>query len=253
MPMRTPTSSELLQLWESGFERSAMERSLSLLTAAEPEFGYARLARCTIGERDSLLLELRERLFGGELGGRADCPQCGTSLETHWTSSQLRANLMAQPSHGVGSEAQPLELVMPSHRIAYRLPNSEDLLAAGRAAEPAAMRQALLERCILSASCDGQPIANDMLGEDVVTALETSMANADPMADIEIALQCPACDHRWSATFDIASFLWSELHSWAQRLLVDVHKLARAYGWSESDILALSPARRALYVEMSGS
>src|SRR5436305_312315 len=82
------------------------------------------------------------------------------------------------------------------------------------------------------ASRDGQPIAAEALGDDTVTVLEASMAAADPMADIEIALRCPACSHGWTAAFDIATFLWSEIHAWAQRLLLDVHKLARAYGWS---------------------
>ena len=36
----------------------------------------------------------------------------------------------------------------------------------------------------------------------------------------------------------------------AKRLLMDVHLLARAYGWSEAEVLALSPARRRFYLEM---
>jgi hypothetical protein len=32
--------------------------------------------------------------------------------------------------------------------------------------------------------------------------------------------------------------------------MLDIHDLARAYGWSEQTILALSPARRRRYVGM---
>jgi hypothetical protein len=46
------------------------------------------------------------------------------------------------------------------------------------------------------------------------------------------------------------SYLWSELEEWAHRVLVDIHTLAGAYGWSERQILALSPVRRQLYVDM---
>jgi len=35
-----------------------------------------------------------------------------------------------------------------------------------------------------------------------------------------------------------------------RRLLVEVHALASAYGWSEQEILSLSDARRRLYLEM---
>ena len=48
------------------------------------------------------------------------------------------------------------------------------------------------------------------------------------------------------------SFLWTEIEAWAWRMLSDVHTLARAYGWGERDILALSPTRRQFYLEMGG-
>ena len=63
--------------------------------------------------------------------------------------------------------------------------------------------------------------------------------------------ECPACDHRWSTVFDIASYLWSEIHAWAKRLLRTVDTLARTYAWREADILALSPSRRQIYLELA--
>jgi hypothetical protein len=39
----------------------------------------------------------------------------------------------------------------------------------------------------------------------------------------------------------------------AQRLLMEVHLLARAYSWRESDILAMSPARRNAYLQQVAS
>ena len=44
--------------------------------------------------------------------------------------------------------------------------------------------------------------------------------------------------------------LWAELEAVARRLAMEVHTLASAYGWSESEILSLSDARRRLYLEM---
>jgi hypothetical protein len=46
------------------------------------------------------------------------------------------------------------------------------------------------------------------------------------------------------------SYLWAEVHSWALRTLHEVNVLASAYGWRESDILALSQWRRQAYLEM---
>ncbi len=54
----------------------------------------------------------------------------------------------------------------------------------------------------------------------------------------------------FSVAFDIVSFLWNELNAWAIRTLREVHILASAYGWSETDILAMSPWRRQFYLEV---
>ena len=84
---------------------------------------------------------------------------------------------------------------------------------------------------------------------DVVDAIVAHMAQADPQADIQLSLVCPQCGHQWQAAFDIASFFWSEINAWANRMLREVHILASRYGWSETDILAMSPWRRQFYLE----
>jgi len=93
----------------------------------------------------------------------------------------------------------------------------------------------------------------DELPDAVIDALSTALAALDPQAAIRVALRCPACDAGWDADFDIGAFLWSELDAWAQRTLCDVHELALRYGWSESEVLALTPARRARYLAIGAS
>jgi hypothetical protein len=83
-----------------------------------------------------------------------------------------------------------------------------------------------------------------------MTRLADDMRQRDPGAEVRMALSCPICGHAWSATFDIVSYLWSEIEDWAQRLLADVCVLATACGWSERDILGLSPTRRQIYLDM---
>jgi hypothetical protein len=80
-----------------------------------------------------------------------------------------------------------------------------------------------------------------------------AMAEADPLADIQLGMTCPFCDHRWRVVFDIVSFLWTEIEAWAWRMLADVHTLAQAYGWGEREILTLSPTRRQFYLDMVGA
>ncbi|MFE6990250.1 hypothetical protein ACFVFN_19020, partial [Streptomyces pharetrae] len=73
---------------------------------------------------------------------------------------------------------------------------------------------------------------------------------ADPAADVTLNVACPECGRATRAELDIASYLWTELDAWARDLLLDVHLLATAYGWSEPEILALSPLRRRYYLEL---
>ncbi|MGW0209347.1 hypothetical protein ACWDZ8_27315, partial [Streptomyces sp. NPDC003233] len=93
-------------------------------------------------------------------------------------------------------------------------------------------------------------VAAEALPEHVRRRVAQAAAAADPAADIRLNLACPACGHAASAELDIASYLWAELDAWARGTLQDVHLLAGHYGWSESEILALSPLRRRYYLEL---
>jgi hypothetical protein len=94
------------------------------------------------------------------------------------------------------------------------------------------------------------PVAIGDLPGEIAAQIAEQIERADPGADISLNLICPACDHRWQITFDIVTFFWAEINHLAKRLLREVHTLARAYGWREADILAMSAARRQAYLEM---
>jgi len=46
------------------------------------------------------------------------------------------------------------------------------------------------------------------------------------------------------------AYLWNEIDAWAYRTLQEVHTLAKAYGWSEEEILRLSAWRRHFYISL---
>ena len=66
------------------------------------------------------------------------------------------------------------------------------------------------------------------------------MALADPLAEIMLHFDCPACGTSFDESLDLAAFLWAEIEGQAKRLCCEVHTLASAYGWSETEILSLS-------------
>ena len=72
-------------------------------------------------------------------------------------------------------------------------------------------------------------------------------------AQLEGRLSCVECGNTWELGFEPDEFLWREVAASALRLLRQVHVLARAYGWGESDVLALGPQRREAYLTLVGS
>ena len=76
------------------------------------------------------------------------------------------------------------------------------------------------------------------------------MLEADPQAEIILVFSCQGCARRWEMLFDIAHFFWNEIAAEARRLLREIDALARAYGWSEREILSLSARRRQSYLEL---
>ena len=84
----------------------------------------------------------------------------------------------------------------------------------------------------------------------VLDALSRHMEALDPGAGVSFALVCPQCGTCWDAQLDVGELVWQKLRAAAERLLLDVDALARAYGWTEPEVLRLSPVRRAAYLQM---
>ena len=243
MDTRSLSSSELLSVWEQGQSETPLQRALLLLAAFCTKETPGDLARLSIGRRDALLLSLREQAFGPKFSGLATCPRCSQRLEISFSSEDIRAVPGIEPG-------QDLSLDIGDYAVRFRLPNSLDLMAISDLEDLDAASQALIRRCILGASHEGEEISVDALPETVLEAALKLMNESDPQANVQLSLSCPECGHEWQSAFDILSFLWKEIDIWALRTLHDVHKLASAYGWSEAEILAMSSWRRQVYLEL---
>jgi hypothetical protein len=241
----------LLQAWEDGRDASPGERGLILLRLAAPTLPDENRESLTVGRRDAILLDLFERLFGDTATALAGCPKCGEQLELDVPLAGIRVPL---PDHCLDR----FSLIWAGHEIAYRLPRTRDLAVLGaaphHAGDPAAYW--LTKRCILSIhDADGTP--RDLsLADDAAAALETAIAatiaEADPQAVVIVTFDCPACAEQWRSPFDIVEFLWSRLDELARGLLREVHVIASHYGWSEHEIVSLTPRRRRHYLELIG-
>jgi hypothetical protein len=228
------SAADVLDVWERGSALAPARRAVALLSAArgEPEEEVAGLS---VASRDAALLDLRTRLFGSATRATVECPRCDETLDLEIDLARLTR-----------TDRAPVDSVSTGEfEITFRLPSTTDALEA----EPARDRRLfLLERCVVASHRGEEEVSVRDLPEDVVAAVESTMAHAEE--PVTLALSCAGCGHTWSERLDPAPFLWEEVTALAGRLVADVHVLASAYGWSEDQVLALSSARRRLYVEV---
>ncbi|WP_045224037.1 hypothetical protein [Methyloterricola oryzae] len=241
--MHSLSAKELLDVWEQGRDRPMPVRAVGLLAAACPESSVESLMQLPIGRRDGLLLSLREMAFGPELSAMAECPQCSERLEISFHADDVR------PSGG-SEQAGPFQFETQGYQLHLRPVNSTDLSRFTGTEPPETLRQELLECCLLDARFQGAPQGIGDLPEPVIVDAINRLERADPLASSQVQIACPSCGQASPVLFDIALYFWREIENWAFRLLRDVHALAAAYGWSERDILALSPWRRQYYLQM---
>lgn len=237
-------------MWEAGQQKHPVDRALLLLALALPTFSPALLSSLTIGQRNRALLELRQKMLGASARCFARCPYCGEKLEF---ALDLPAILSTEVEAFVESSQLPEHihtLSVDAFILNFRVPTSTDLASIIRAVDVREGSRLLIERCVVHAIQDDQPVAVENLPDEVLQALSEAVIENDPLAEMEFALDCPTCQQHWTTLFDIVSFFWTELDALAKRLLRDVHTIASTYGWHESDILALSTTRRQYYLEL---
>ena len=240
MPPIAIDDATLLDAWDRAGPLARPWRELTLLAAAGESVEV--LARLPVGERDRRLLELRSAWLGDRVDGETICPECDERLELTLSASAIgcpaiESALESSVEHG-------------EYRVRFRLPTSADLVESGSGPNAASV---LLALCVLEAARGHQQLDADALPAETRAAVVSRMSALDPQADVRLALDCPACGHRWDAELDVAGYVLAEIDTHAARLLREVHGLARAYGWSEAEILALSPRRRRQYLELAWS
>jgi hypothetical protein len=121
----------------------------------------------------------------------------------------------------------------------FRVPNGADELAVAELPHDQALH-ALTSRCAI----DTAPGEGDEA--DFEAALETSA----PVLDLELSATCPECRTDNALTFRMQSYLLRALVEERGGLSGELDVLARAYGWSLSELLDLPRSMRAQLVRL---
>jgi len=248
--VRTPSPADVLALWETGQARHPIDRAL-LLAHHTAEAGDVEqgAASWSLGRRDVHLLRVRQAMYGDALECRSTCPACGEVVEVALACSALLDAAVVSDRATESAGEQNFEFEHVGIRVRFRLLDSRDLAAIAGLDDVMEARDRLIERCLVSAvTLGGESIRN--LPNEVAVELAAHMGAADPGAEFLLDLVCPACAEAWQTTFDITTWLWDELSLESRGTLLEVDALARAYGWTEAEVLELAPMRRAMYLDL---
>jgi hypothetical protein len=201
-----------------------------------------QIRELTVGDRDRLVLALRRELHGDSLELVFSC-RCGERLELVLGLSDLLDGGEPDATPTV-TGATSSGTTSSGTRLTVRAATGADHERAARTAltDPEAARARLLADCVVAVDPAG---SEDF---EVPVRAAALLAEVDPAAEITLAGECPACGATAATTLDPIAILWQELEQRQAALESEVHALALHYHWSEREIVALPPARRARYI-----
>ncbi len=85
---------------------------------------------------------------------------------------------------------------------------------------------------------------------DHIKRIEAAMEEADPLTHFTLTTQCPECSHENRYLLNLEDICLRLLQRAQQKLLLDIHRLAFVYHWSENEILRLPHWRRDYYLNL---
>lgn len=135
-------------------------------------------------------------------------------------------------------------LTLPGNDVALRRPTGDDLRRwrAIPATDQSGRQQALLRDLTVAGRLPDDP-----------APLADALEAFDPLLAFAFTMTCPVCGGAAEHALDLEALALARLQARQTRLLRDVHRLARAYGWTEAEILAVPSSRRACYLEFIDS
>lgn len=219
---------------------------LAFADAARPALVTALLAQCAggepadwwaqpVGTRIAALLTLfaaDRRDDRVELSAECLRPDCRTTFGFELPLADLAAQ---------APDTTRWDVALPdARRLTLRPPTGADLMRwhAARPATAEAARALMLGDLVIA----GRPTPHD------APAIAAAVIAHDPLVSLTVGAACPACDKAQEVAVDLEGLVLSHFHSRQRAVLDEVHRLATAYGWSEPQILAIPPARRAAYL-----
>jgi hypothetical protein len=215
---------------------------------------HALVRDLCIGDRDYLVLKLREATFGARLLHVLHCTHasCGAKLDLDLVIADFPVHARpSQPRHHLRRDGHDGALL---HEIEFRVPRGRDqeLVAAQPSSSPEALRDLLLASCVTRVTCGdgGGELPFAALPVTSKQALADAIEEAAPWVDLRLELECPECARPFEAWFDPVAILLGEVGLGRAAFEREIHLLALHYHWSLAEILQLTRPRRQRFLRL---
>ncbi|RZI53874.1 MAG: hypothetical protein EOP16_00570 [Pseudonocardia sp.] len=219
-----------------------------------PEYVSRRLL---VGDREYLLLRLREATFGRNVHAGLVCPwsECGSRVSVNFSIDEIPVAESGDKgpiySMTLSTNAAP-ETDDDDRRVRFRLPTGQDqeeVLPWLRVNEAQALTQ-LLCRCICSIGQFESPSHSQVkeLSPLARAEIDKQMQSLAPGIDPVLETRCAHCGRSFLVPFNIQHFFFGELRVDRDLLYREVHYLAYHYHWSETDIMGMPRTARRTYL-----
>lgn len=204
-----------------------------------------------VGDRQFLLLRLRQATFGDHVRAELICPwaDCGESVTIEFALSGVPVVESADkgPRYSMQLSTEATGGPDSDRRVAFRLPTGADqeLAAQWLQVNEAHALTVLLERCL-----DDGPDRVAQLSPRARAEIEAHMRHVAPGVEQVLEAGCAECGRTFLVPFDLQRFFFGELRTDSDLLYRQVHYLAYHYHWSEHDIMSMSRDKRRTYLEI---
>lgn len=219
-----------------------------------------------VGDRQYLLLKLRQLTFGDRIQSVLSCPwpNCGRAIDIDFNISDIPISECQQvlpvyeSSLSIDGLSLPdclsQSLVSDELKYSFRLPNGADQETCGRLAlsSPAHALHNLLGCCVKKIGAIENP-GDEIIAElpaGLIMNIEQDMEQRAPSLELTMEVDCPECKRSFIAPFELQDFFFGELIINTELLYREVHYLAFHYHWSEEEVMAMPRSKRRQYIDV---
>lgn len=233
--VRAPCSADELLVLESELAPALVVLELARRALSRADGSALDVDALPASEIGALALAIRRSWIGDLLTTDGRCPEpgCGERVDVSFRVGEYTDHFRPTLPTGVEQAADGWYRISGAD-VAFRVPTVADLVAALEGADGAA---SLTATCVRPAE----------LTEDQWARVDSALEEISPHLDGTVGGECPHCGTVLQLHFDPCTYVTAELRDVFGGLYHQVHLLARAYGWTEADILDMGRARRLRY------